>query len=61
MASGTYYPPIVRDSEPAFIAGNDAKLRMYFNLSSLSESLGDNFSIHASIIRKDGVQVVNLE
>ena len=61
MASRTIYPPIVKDYEPAFIAGNDAKLRMYFNLSSLSEPLGDNFSIHASIIRKDGVQVVNLE
>lgn len=61
MASRTIYPPIVKDYEPAFIAGNDAKLRMYFNLSSLSKSLGDNFSIHASIIRKDGVQVVNLE
>ena len=61
MASRTIYPPIVKDYEPAFIAGNDAKLRMYFNLSSLSEPLGDNFSVHASIIRKDGVQVVNLE
>jgi len=61
MASRTIYPPFVKDYEPAFIAGNDAKLRMYFNLSSLSEPLGDNFSVHASIIRKDGVQVINIE
>ncbi len=61
MASRTIYPPIVKDYEPAFTAGQNAKLRMYFNLSSLSKPLGDNFSVYASIIRKDGVQVVNLE
>ena len=61
MASTTIYPPIVNDYEPAFVAGDDAKLRMYFNLSSLSGEVPEGFYIHAQIIRKDGVQVVNLE
>ena len=60
MASTTIYPPIVKDYEPAFVAGNNAELRVYFNLSSLSGELG-TFYIHASIIRKDGVLVVNKE
>jgi hypothetical protein len=60
MASTIYYPPIVKDYEPAFIAGDGAELKVYFNLSSLGTPLPSTFYVHASIIRKDGVQVVNL-
>ena len=61
MASTTFYPPIVKDYEPAFIAGQNAELKIYFNLSSLSGTLPEGWNIQAQIIRKDGVQVVNIE
>lgn len=61
MASRTLYPPIVKDYEPAFVAGTTSRLKVYFNLSAFSGVLEDGFKVHASIIRKDGVQVVNLE
>jgi hypothetical protein len=63
MASRTLYPPIVNDYEPAFIAGDNASLKIYFKLTSLiGEGIRPTgtFYIHASVIRKDGVQVVNL-
>lgn len=60
MASRTIYPPIVKDYEPAFIAGERTNLKVYFHLSSLSGEMSENWNIQAQIIRKDGVQVVNI-
>ena len=60
MASRTLYPPIVNSFEPAFVAGSGSQLRVYFSLSSLSSvSNISNISVHASIMRKDGVKVLN--
>ena len=59
MASTIYYPPIVKDYEPAFIAGSENGVRIHFNLSSLSGNMPSGWTVHASIIRNDGVLVVD--
>lgn len=60
MASRTLYPPIVNSYEPAFIAGSSSQLRIYFSLSSLSSFVDiSKLTVHASIMRKDGVKVLN--
>ena len=60
MASRTLYPPIVNSFEPAFVAGSGSQLRVYFSLSSLSSNpTVSNLTVHASIMRKDGVKVIN--
>lgn len=62
MASRTLYPPIVSESQPAFVAGPSSQLKVYFSLSALS-SLVDvsNLTVQVSILRKDGVKVINTE
>ena len=60
MASRTIYPPIVNSYEPAFVAGSGSQLRVYFSLSSLSSIPNASaLTVHASIMRKDGVKVLN--
>lgn len=60
MSSRTLYPPITKSFEPAFIAGSQSQLKVYFSLSSLSViPNGTQLTVHASIMRKDGVKVVN--
>ena len=62
MSSRTLFPPIVNSYEPAFVAGANSQLRVYFSLSSLSTiSNASNLTVHASILRKDGVKVLNTE
>lgn len=59
MASRVIYPPLVNSYEPAFIAGSNSSLRVYFSLSSLSNiPVGTNLTVHAQIYRQDGVKVV---
>ena len=59
MASRTIYPPLVNSYEPAFIAGSNSSLRVYFSLSSLSNiPAGTNLTVHAQIYRQDGVKVL---
>ena len=60
MSSRTLYPPITKSFEPAFVAGSQSQLKVYFSLSSLSViPNGTQLTVHASIMRKDGVKVVN--
>lgn len=60
MASRTLYPPIVNSFEPAFVAGSQSQVKIYFSLSSLSViPNGSELTVHASIMRKDGVKVLN--
>lgn len=60
MASRTIYPPIVNSYEPAFVAGSGSQLKIYFSLSSLSSiPNASNLTVHASIMRKDGVKVLD--
>ena len=60
MASRIIYPPLVNSYEPAFVAGSDSSLRVYFSLSSLSKiPVGTELTVHAQIYRQDGVKVVN--
>lgn len=60
MASRTIYPPLVNSYEPAFVAGSNSSLRVYFSLSSLSNiPAGTNLTVHAQIYRQDGVKVLN--
>jgi len=60
MASRTLFPPLVNSYEPAFIAGSNSSLRVYFSLSSLSNiPAGTILTCHAQIHRQDGVKVVN--
>ena len=59
MASRTLYPPLVNSYEPAFIAGSNSSLRVYFSLSSLSNiPKSTKLTVHAQIYRQDGVKVV---
>ena len=59
MASRTIYPPLVNSYEPAFVAGSNSSLRVYFSLSSLSNiPTGTNLTVHAQIYRQDGVKVL---
>ena len=59
MASRVIYPPLVNSYEPAFVAGSNSSLRVYFSLSSLSNiPSGTNLTVHAQIYRQDGVKVV---
>ena len=59
MASRTIYPPLVNSYEPAFVAGSNSSLRVYFSFSSLSNiPAGANLTVHAQIYRQDGVKVV---
>ena len=61
MASHTIYPPLVNSYEPAFIAGSDSSLRVYFSLSSLSNIpvRPEYLTLHAQIYRQDGIKVLN--
>ena len=60
MASSTLYPPLVNSFEPAFVAGSNSSLRVYFSLSSLSNiPVGTGLTVHAQIYRQDGVKVLN--
>lgn len=60
MASRTIYPPIVNSFEPAFVAGSGSQLRVYFSFSALSTIPNlAGVTIHANIMRKDGVSVLN--
>ena len=60
MASRTLFPPLVNSYEPAFVAGSNSSLRVYFSLSSLSNiPAGTTLTCHAQIHRQDGVKVVN--
>lgn len=62
MSSRTLYPPIVNSYEPAFVAGSSSQLRVYFSLSSLSSiPNANNLTVHASILRKDGIKVLNTD
>lgn len=60
MASRTIYPPLVNSYEPAFVAGSNSSLRVYFSLSSLSNISirTEDLTVHAQIYRQDGVKVV---
>ena len=71
MASRTIYPPLVNSYEPAFVAGTNSSLRVYFSLSSLSssaatfltstsaEGTATAFNIQAQIFNQNGKSVVN--
>ena len=71
MASRSIYPPIVNTYEPAFVAGSNSSLRVYFSLSSLSSSattyltsISDSnvataFNIQVQVFNQDGKSVVN--
>ena len=59
MASMTIYPPLVNSYEPAFVAGSNSSLRVYFSLSSLSNIPEETvLTVHAQIYRQDGVKVL---
>jgi len=59
MASRNLFPPIVNSYEPAFVAGTNSSLRVYFSLSSLSNISSDiALTVHAQIYRQDGVKVL---
>lgn len=73
MASRSIYPPIVNSYEPAFVAGSNSTLRVYFSLSSLSSSastfltsvsdtgMASAFNIQAQVFDKNGKSVVNTQ
>ena len=59
MASLALYPPIVDSYSPAFIAGENAKCRVFFSLSSFN-SVNDFETVQATVVRQEsGLSVVN--
>lgn len=59
MASYTLYPPIVDESMPAFVAGDNSYCRIYFSLSKFNSSI-DFKNAQVSITKQStGEKVVN--
>ena len=68
MASISLYPPVVNNTEPAFIVydrtvepvNNRGTLRIYFYLSAFSgDVVVDNLSVHVKIFNSKNVKVLN--
>lgn len=69
MASNTLFPPVVNNTEPAFItypqgsAWQPGELKIYFKFSALNSDLDhkDEISVHATIhLKESGASVVNI-
>lgn len=66
MASNTLFPPVVNNTEPAFITypssvENPGELQIYFKFSALNSDLDhkDDISVHATVhLKKSGSSVV---
>lgn len=76
MASNTLYPPVVNNTEPAFITmpkiingdlvdpWQPGELKVYFKFSALNSDLDhrDNISVHATIhLKESGSSIVTIE
>ena len=63
MASNTLYPPVVNNTEPAFITsvGTPGELKVYFKFSAFNADLDkSNISVHATVHLKVGTSIVNI-
>ena len=69
MASNTLYPPVVNNTEPAFITyptgtvvESSGELKVYFKFSAFNADYDkSNISVHATVHLKVGTSIVNIE